>query len=416
MWQGVIPDGSTGWQDPGTIPDPLTVDDLIVNESTTLNATNDAAGDTIIKSVSFNIINVDASADQVIANGSWNFNSAPIQWKLSGVYPQLFHDGFFNLQLKLPSNGALEIMDQFGGWVANIRDGATTQFFQGLEVDGTATMQDDILVYSNSVFRRGLHINSFNDAAGDFRIDAQGFDYLVYTDSSVGEFYIRDSAGNDLITAGGSAVNINDDFAAINFQIFSQAGIAIFSTVGSSGEITFRGATGFQKSVVFNELSDAAVDFTVKSDTLDIITIDSGTESVTCEGDWTWNNADWVFYRDDGTTPFLKVESGSSNDTKFGIKGNSNEFTFNLRNTSNSLALGKTSNPLSGTNTAINFQGGSELIVSKWDHQFDNDIGFYGTAPISKPTASGSRGGNAALASLLTALSNLGLITDSTSA
>lgn len=34
---------------------------------------------------------------------------------------------------------------------------------------------------------------------------------------------------------------------------------------------------------------------------------------------------------------------------------------------------------------------------------------------VAKPTASGSRGGNAALASLCTALENLGLITNSTS-
>lgn len=43
-------------------------------------------------------------------------------------------------------------------------------------------------------------------------------------------------------------------------------------------------------------------------------------------------------------------------------------------------------------------------------------LGFYSTVPISKPAASGSRGGNAALASLLTALANLGLLTDSTTA
>jgi hypothetical protein len=42
--------------------------------------------------------------------------------------------------------------------------------------------------------------------------------------------------------------------------------------------------------------------------------------------------------------------------------------------------------------------------------------GFNGTAPIAKPTVTGSRGGNAALASLLTALANYGLITDSSSA
>lgn len=44
------------------------------------------------------------------------------------------------------------------------------------------------------------------------------------------------------------------------------------------------------------------------------------------------------------------------------------------------------------------------------------NIGFYNTAPAAKPTVTGSRGGNAALASLLTALANLGLITDSTTA
>ena len=43
-------------------------------------------------------------------------------------------------------------------------------------------------------------------------------------------------------------------------------------------------------------------------------------------------------------------------------------------------------------------------------------IGFFGTTPIAKPAPTGSRGGNAALASLLTQLANLGLITDSTSA
>lgn len=42
-------------------------------------------------------------------------------------------------------------------------------------------------------------------------------------------------------------------------------------------------------------------------------------------------------------------------------------------------------------------------------------MGFFGATPIAKPTVTGSRGGNAALASLLTQLATLGLITDSTS-
>ncbi len=43
------------------------------------------------------------------------------------------------------------------------------------------------------------------------------------------------------------------------------------------------------------------------------------------------------------------------------------------------------------------------------------EIGFFGGAKTGRPTITGSRGGNAALASLLTALANMGLITDSTS-
>lgn len=42
-------------------------------------------------------------------------------------------------------------------------------------------------------------------------------------------------------------------------------------------------------------------------------------------------------------------------------------------------------------------------------------IGFYGSTKVAKQTVTGSRSANAALASLLTALSTLGLITDSSS-
>lgn len=43
-------------------------------------------------------------------------------------------------------------------------------------------------------------------------------------------------------------------------------------------------------------------------------------------------------------------------------------------------------------------------------------LGFFGSTPVAKPAVTGSRGGNAALASLLTQLATLGLITDSTTA
>jgi len=49
---------------------------------------------------------------------------------------------------------------------------------------------------------------------------------------------------------------------------------------------------------------------------------------------------------------------------------------------------------------------GDQLNASK--------LGFYGTTPVAKPAVSGTKGGNAALGSLLSALSTLGLVTDFT--
>jgi hypothetical protein len=48
--------------------------------------------------------------------------------------------------------------------------------------------------------------------------------------------------------------------------------------------------------------------------------------------------------------------------------------------------------------------------------QLRGNVGFYGTSPVPKPTVTGSREGNNALASLLTALASTGLLTDGTSA
>lgn len=59
------------------------------------------------------------------------------------------------------------------------------------------------------------------------------------------------------------------------------------------------------------------------------------------------------------------------------------------------------------TNGATVFFNNTDVEIAR--------VGFYGSSAVgSKPTVTGSRGGNAALASLLTTLANFGLITDST--
>jgi hypothetical protein len=71
--------------------------------------------------------------------------------------------------------------------------------------------------------------------------------------------------------------------------------------------------------------------------------------------------------------------------------------------------------PINGDVTGSMFSATLTSIAGALNHD-GSTAGFYGTAPITKPAVTGSRGGNAALASLLTALANLGLITDSTTA
>ncbi|MFC8171196.1 hypothetical protein [Streptomyces sp. NPDC057325] len=58
---------------------------------------------------------------------------------------------------------------------------------------------------------------------------------------------------------------------------------------------------------------------------------------------------------------------------------------------------------------------GSLVVTSALRH-LGTTAGFYGAAAVAKPSVTGSRGGNVALASLLSALATLGLITDNTTA
>lgn len=63
----------------------------------------------------------------------------------------------------------------------------------------------------------------------------------------------------------------------------------------------------------------------------------------------------------------------------------------------------------------LDCEGGEVLIAGDTGIAISSDaVGFFGTTPQPKPTVTGSRGGNAALASLLTSLEGLGLLVDGT--
>jgi len=66
----------------------------------------------------------------------------------------------------------------------------------------------------------------------------------------------------------------------------------------------------------------------------------------------------------------------------------------------------------SGTSTTVVRSVGAGVQICSQNTQ---KLAFYGTTPIAQPTVTGSKGGNAALTSLMTALANLGLVINSTS-
>lgn len=71
---------------------------------------------------------------------------------------------------------------------------------------------------------------------------------------------------------------------------------------------------------------------------------------------------------------------------------------------------------IAGGSSGFAIKTGTGLVQLGDDLKVVGDVGFYNTNPVAKPTVSGSRGANAALTSLLTALASQGLITNSTSA
>lgn len=73
------------------------------------------------------------------------------------------------------------------------------------------------------------------------------------------------------------------------------------------------------------------------------------------------------------------------------------------------IAAASICNSASGTSLDFQTNGTSRIKMD------GTGLGFFAATPAAKPTVTGSRGANAALASLLTALATLGLVTDSSS-
>jgi len=150
---------------------------------------------------------------------------------------------------------------------------------------------------------------------------------------------------------------------------------------------------------------------------------------------------DALLFYDDDVTPTLKNIMGihASSDLpggsgsrpiliKWGIDANEQEENADSRirgeNITNLFYIDASTDRV-GINTATpdsqlhvvgKIHGSDELELDGALNHDGTTAGFFGTAPATQPTVTGSRAGNLALASLLTALAGLGLIVDSTTA
>ena len=100
----------------------------------------------------------------------------------------------------------------------------------------------------------------------------------------------------------------------------------------------------------------------------------------------------------------IYLDTSNTGETPKNVVFGNSYIEYNATNSAFTAVVGNTTSFLA---TAARFTVLTSFVTG-------GSLGFYGATPINKPTVSGARGGNAALASLLTALSNFGLIIDTT--
>jgi hypothetical protein len=228
---------------------------------------------------------------------------------------------------------------------------------------------------------------SYNDVGNSFTADVKT--------NSIGDSHLRQSGGLSVV---GRSANTTGDVADIVAGANDRVLRRVSDTV-SFGELTVGMAANdlWTYAKLQNVSATNRVLGRVTSGAGDIEELTAANVVSILAGEtYTFNNATVAWSGTNGTVITQLLYGGGGTNLQFGTTTNHSIIFFQNNSTRITLANG--------------------LITVATSTRFNGTIGFNNTAPIAKPTITGSRGGNAALASLLTELANYGLITDSTTA
>jgi hypothetical protein len=219
---------------------------------------------------------------------------------------------------------------------------------------------------------------------------------VLHTTNPAASGTIRSAHGFTLLTGRNNANS--GDIGLIHFGITATDGLTIGSSAVSGG-VYYGCATGSQHAWQINATTAATLSST-------LLTLSSG---VTVN-----------FAGTSATGGLLNTGHGVS--LWYGRNnagaGNNQLLFYGTVNAVNDVILIGASTLAGGVALTAASTGSISMSVNSTARFTANNtgIGFYTTTPVAKPTVSGAKGGNAALGSLMTALSNLGLVTDSTTA
>jgi len=249
-----------------------------------------------------------------------------------------------------------------------------------------------------------MHVTEFYEGVGATTGATMTYAQAFGTRSQ-GDATIADYAGGNAYNhqTSASAAADREVINAMNFAVGPAAGAIPGNATVSGGTLTLDNATS--NFLTYRNVGAAAPSFTTRSVGTKIVLFQNLSGSAVDNAIGVGSNTLWFSVPNVGASTFA-FYAGTTQILNFGQAPL--RMTFGTVGTHNVVQI--TPGAAAANPTVIASTAGGGGIT------FNANTGFNNATPIAKPTITGSRGGNAALANLLTQLASYGLLTDGTTA